>query len=78
MRQPMRLDRVKPLEIEYRLDQPRAGRIAIDHRCDVGAEGLRNRRIGSDRLEIGLLDKIARKGLVPEPRGCLLYTSRCV
>ena len=47
MRQPVRLDRVKPLEIEHRLDQPRAGRIAVDHGGNVGAEGLGDRRIAA-------------------------------
>jgi hypothetical protein len=63
----MRLDRVKPLEIEHRLDQPRAGRIAVDHGGNVGAEGLGDRGIARDGVEIGLLDEIARKGLVCEP-----------
>ena len=38
MREPMRLKRVKPLEIEQRLHHPQAGGVTVGDRDEIGAE----------------------------------------
>ena len=40
MGEAMGLDGVEALEVEHRLDEARAGGIAVEDRDDVGAEGL--------------------------------------
>ena len=60
MRQPMGLDGVEALEIEHRLEKAVGGRIAIDRRDDVGAEGLADRRLVLERVGIGLTDQLGR------------------
>ena len=49
MREPMRLDGVVALEIDERLDETVAGRIAVDDCGNVGAKSLANLRIGRKR-----------------------------
>ena len=58
MGEPMRLHRVKTLEMQERLEQPRAGRIALDDGREIGAEGRDQRRLGGDRAEIGVGDRL--------------------
>ena len=59
VRQAVGLQRVEALEIEHGLDRARAGRIAIDHRADIGADRLAGRGLGLDQLVIGLANHIA-------------------
>ena len=63
----MRLDGVETLEIEQRLDEAHAGRIAVGDRDDVGAERLPDGGVAREDFEIGLADQVARQVLMVEP-----------
>lgn len=64
MREPVRLYRVKPLEIQKWFDQPFACRVAVEHRHDV------RRRLFPHLCRPGknIGDKIGRNNLIAEPR----------
>ena len=67
--QPVGLQGVEALEIEHRLDQPLAGRIAVGEGENVGAHRLAHRRIAGDEVEEVLADQIAGKIRMGEARG---------
>ena len=67
--QPVRLDGMKTLVVEHRLDHPVGRRIAVDSRHEVGAERLAERRNILERLGIGLPDQFARHRRMVEPLG---------
>ncbi len=69
MRETMRLNGVETLEIKHRLDHAHAGRIAIDDGDEVGTEGIGDRRIIGEHIEIGLANEVARDFRMPKPRG---------
>src|ERR1035441_8445849 len=54
MRQAMRLDGMEALEIEERFKEALAGRIALDHRGNVGSLRLADRRLSGQRAMGGL------------------------
>ncbi len=58
MGETVRFDRVKTLEMQERLEKPRAGRIALDDGREIGAEGRDQRRLGGDRAKIGVRDRL--------------------
>ena len=60
MGQAMGLNGVEALEVEYRLEEPVGGRIAIDRRHDVGAEGGAERGLAVERILVGLPDQLCR------------------
>ena len=69
MRQSVRLDGVEALEIEDRLQEPRACRVAVVDRDEVGTERDRIGVVGPDHLGEGALDQIAVEGRAVEPVG---------
>ena len=68
MREAMRRDRMEALEIEHRLDEPRAGGIAVQCGENVGAKGRADRRLAGNDVEIGLADELGRDLVMAEPR----------
>ena len=68
MREPVRLYRVKPLEIQKWFDQPFACRVAVEHRHDVRPEPGAYSLISVGRLGKNIGDKIGRNNLIAEPR----------
>jgi hypothetical protein len=61
VRQPVGLQGVEALEVEHRLEQPVAGRIAVEHRDHVGTEAEPDRRIVGDGRVEGLDDQLGRQ-----------------
>ena len=76
MGETVRLEGVKALEIEHRLEEARAGGIAVGDGGDVGPEGLPEHAVGFDRLEIGLGDEVVRHDRVAEPRSEAMHHGR--
>ena len=68
MREAVRLDGVEALEVEHRLDEAGAGRVAVGDGEEVGAEGVADGGIGRERLAEGLADEVGRERRVAEPR----------
>jgi len=68
VRESVRLDRVKPLEVEDRLDEARARRVAIEHGEKVGVERFGEARVVGGDLAVGLADQVARHVGMGEPR----------
>jgi hypothetical protein len=56
MREAMGLNGVEAFVVEHRLDEAAGGRVAINGRDDVSAEGLAQRRLIVERVIIGLTD----------------------
>jgi hypothetical protein len=69
MGEPVRLDGVEALEVEHGLDQPRAGRIAVGHGGDVGAERRDDGGLVLDRLHEGLGDEVVGDDGIAQPPG---------
>ena len=65
----MRLDGMKALVIENRLEHAMGRRIAVDRRHEIGAEGVAERRRILERIRIGLPDQLARQRGMVEPLG---------
>ena len=63
------LERVEPLEVEDRFQRPECRRIPVDHRADIGAEGLPDVRVHRDRLMEGVGDEFCRQRRMPQPGG---------
>src|SRR5438067_8408133 len=57
---PVRLNCVKALEVKHRLEKAVGGGIAINGRDDVGTERLAHRRLGLERVGVGLTDHLCR------------------
>ena len=68
MGETMRLDRVKTLEVEQRLDEARAGGVAVEHRQDVDPERLADSGIVAREFREGLDQQHRRDVAVIEPR----------
>ena len=66
---PMGLDRLESLEVEDRLDQPGAGRIAIEDGEQVDPDRLGDRGIVPQHFAKGLLEESSRNIVKSEP-GC--------
>ena len=64
----MRLQRVEALEVEERFDQPRASRIAIKHRHEIGAESHAQFAVFFHRLREGPHDDICTQSGMPATR----------
>src|SRR5262249_15608665 len=60
VRQAMGLDGVEALEVEYRLEEAVGRRVAVEGGDDIGAEGDADRRVGFERILIGLPDQLRR------------------
>ena len=69
VREAMRLDCVEAFEIEQRLHVAVRGRIAVDRRDDIRAEGIADRRVVLQRVRVGLADQFARDVRMIEPLG---------
>ena len=69
VRRPVRLDRMKALEVEERLDEPLARRIAIHHRGDVGPHRIADAWIERASLTKDIGDDARPQYLVSEARG---------
>jgi hypothetical protein len=68
MRQAVRLDRMKPLKVQKRLDQPSACRIAIEHRHDIRPESRADRLVGGNRLSENIGNEESWNNLIAKPR----------
>ena len=66
----------KALEIQNRLDETVGGRIAVEHRNDIGAERSPNIGVSSKRFRIGLADKFRRHVRMVQPLGYTMH-HRC-
>ena len=60
---------MKTLEIQQGLHQPRAGGVAVGDRQQVGADRLAHRRVARGEFEKILLDQVAGKIQMRQPRG---------
>ena len=69
VRQPMRLHRVKALEVKQRIDEARGRGIAIVDRDQIGAERVAEIGFVAQRFVIGLADQVARQRRMIEPLG---------
>ena len=66
MGQPVRLNGMKALEIENRLNQPVAGRVTVHHRHKIGAECLAKVAVCGNKLAIHLPDQLGGNLLMRE------------
>ena len=64
----VRLDRVEALEVEHRLEEAGAGRIAVRDRDEVGAEGVADGGIVREHLAEDLADQVGRARRMVEAR----------
>jgi len=69
MRQPVRLQRVEALEVEERLDETLAGRVAVEHGGKVGLETQADFGRCARRALERLQDQRLRDDVVLQPRG---------
>ena len=76
MRHPVGLDGVEALEIQQRIDQPRAGRVAVEHRQDVGPERVRDVPFPCHHVGEHLLEQRCRHIGMIEPGGDPLHDGR--
>src|ERR1700677_3405903 len=67
MGEPMGLKSVKTLEVEQRLHQPQARRIAIDHRHHVRPKRYADRAVAGNHVLVGLTNQCAGRVTMVEP-----------
>src|SRR5258708_26526269 len=67
VRQTMGLQGMETLEVEQGIDEARGRRIAVEHRDQIGAEGVAKIRFVAQRLVIGAADQIAGQRRMIEP-----------
>ena len=67
MGEAVRLEGMKALEVKQRLDEPRAGGIAVEYGHGVGPERLADQRILAQDVHVDLPDKVAGEVAVFEP-----------
>ena len=72
----VRLNRVESLEVKHGFEKAVGCGVAVDRRDDVSAEGRADRRLGLERVDIGLPDHLGRHLGTIEPLGHAVHDRR--